>query len=497
MPATRQPPAPLPAPKTTRNLSPILVVSGALLAYAIVLFHPALLNDGDSFWHIAAGNWILHHRAVPHADPFSATFAQHPWVAHEWLSELLMAAAFDVARWDGVLVLTGLAFALTCGMVAAFVARRAGGLAAIVTTMLAMACTFPSLLARPHLLALPCLAAWTIALLRARESGTAPPPLSVLTVMLLWANLHGSFAFGLALAIPFAIEAVIDSRTDPEADPIPTALHWGRFILLSTATSLVTPNGRQGLLFPFRLVRMPQLAGIGEWQPMHFATIQPLEYALFAILYVSMTRTVRVPAIRLLVLMGLLYLALRHERDQMVAGVVGALILARPLGRAVTHDSTTSAVPRAARPCLFAGTIAFALLTMGRTFHPFVLRDRQSAPVSALLHVPADLARQPVFNSYAFGGYLIFSGIRPFIDGRADMYGAAFMTAYQAAMDMSDRDAFARIVARHGIRWTILPPGAPLVGLLDTLPGWRRMYADKIAVIHVHAEAAPLPGAAP
>ncbi|GBQ89571.1 hypothetical protein AA13595_2676 [Gluconacetobacter johannae DSM 13595] len=469
------------------HLPPILIVSAALVVYAIALFHPALLNDGDSFWHIAAGNWILHHRAVPHTDPFSATFAGHPWVAHEWLSELLMAAAFDLARWDGVLILTGLAVALTCGMVAAFVARRAGGMAAIVTTMLAMACTFPSLLARPHMLALPCLAGWTIALLRARERGTAPPPLPIVAVMLLWANLHGSFAFGLALAIPFAIEAMIDSRAASGADPIPTALRWGRFIILSTATTLVTPNGWQGLLFPFRLVWMPQLAGIGEWQPVNFATIQPLEYALFALLYVTMTRTVRVPAIRLLILIGLLYLALRHERDQMVAGIVGALILAQPIGRAVAHDGAAGTGPRATRPCLAAGFIAFALLTLARTLHPFVLANRPSAPVAAVAQVPADLARQPVFNSYAFGGYLIFSGIRPFIDSRADMYGAAFMTSYLAAMDVADRDAFARIVARHDIRWTILPPGAPLARLLDTLPGWRRVYADKIAVIHTRA----------
>jgi hypothetical protein len=35
-----------------------------------------------------------------------------------------------------------------------------------------------------------------------------------------------------------------------------------------------------------------------------------------------------------------------------------------------------------------------------------------------------------VLNTYGFGGYLIFSGVRPFIDGRSDMYGDAFFMRY-------------------------------------------------------------------
>ena len=38
--------------------------------------------------------------------------------------------------------------------------------------------------------------------------------------------------------------------------------------------------------------------------------------------------------------------------------------------------------------------------------------------------------RKPVLNDYAFGGYLIWSHVRPFIDGRADMYGDAMLGLY-------------------------------------------------------------------
>ena len=53
-------------------------------------------------------------------------------------------------------------------------------------------------------------------------------------------------------------------------------------------------------------------------------------------------------------------------------------------------------------------------------------------PVTAVAHVPPQLMSQPVFNEYAFGGYLIFKGVKPYVDGRADMYGDAFVQEYLA-----------------------------------------------------------------
>jgi hypothetical protein len=93
-----------------------------------------------------------------------------------------------------------------------------------------------------------------------------------------------------------------------------------------------------------------------------------------------------------------------------------------------------------------------------------------------------------VFNGYSFGGPLILAGIKPYIDGRADLYGDAFVSDYEQ-ITRGDRARFNRAVDRFGIRWTMLPPSSsPLIAALDASPRWRRIYADRVGIIHVRRD---------
>ena len=321
---------PVPAALTTdRQLRAALPVLAALIGYAVFLFAPQVLNDGDTWWQLAAGQWMLHHRAIPYTDHFSYTLAGAPWVAQEWFSEILTALAYRGGGWDGVLMLYGAAAALTFGMLALHLRRWADGLCLVLLLALGAACTSGSLLVRPHLLALPVLELWTAGLLIARSRGTAPSPW-LLLLMVLWANLHGSFMLGLLLPFPLALEAAVEAGRDRVA----VLRGWGGFIAGGFLAALATPHFWHGLLFPFHLLAMRDLADITEWAPTNFATLQPIEVALAVLLYATLSRGVRLPVLRLLLVIGLLHLALAHARHEMVAGIVGALLLAEPLGRA-------------------------------------------------------------------------------------------------------------------------------------------------------------------
>jgi hypothetical protein len=101
---------------------------------------------------------------------------------------------------------------------------------------------------------------------------------------------------------------------------------------------------------------------------------------------------------------------------------------------------------------------------------------------------PGGLSPSPgrVLNSYEFSGYLIFSGVAPFIDARGDLYGDAFFFSYQKAIHLESPELLPKLLEKYHVGWTLLSPDLPAVALLDRLPGWRRFYADDTAIVHIH-----------
>jgi len=82
------------------------------------------------------------------------------------------------------------------------------------------------------------------------------------------------------------------------------------------------------------------------------------------------------------------------------------------------------------------------------------------------------------------GGPLILSGIRPYVDGRGDMYGDELVVGYKHILE-GDPAALAAAERRWGIRWAVLPADSrKLIALLDR-SGWRRIYRDQVGVIYV------------
>jgi hypothetical protein len=456
----------------------------------------ALLNDPDTYLHIAAGRWMLAHTALPAHDPFSHTLAGATWVPHEWLAEIVLAVAYDLAGWSGLVLLTAAAFAVSVGLLTRFLLRWAEPFSALIAVALGAALVQGHLLARPHLLALPLLVVWSGALFAARDTGSGPP-FRLLPVMVLWANLHGSFMFGLALALFLTAEAIFAPGTRALE-----ARRWGGFSLLAVAAALLTPNGVAGFFEPFRLIAMPALqASFGECQSPDFHTLQPLEIWLLGLVALGFATGVRLPLSRRLLLLGLCHMALAHVRHAELLGLVGPLAVAASLGpqiadriRSVPISTVGRAADRLVSPA--AGPAVGVILALSLAAGcPLLLRplertDDPVTPSSALAAATRLGLAGPVFNSEGFGGYLTFRGIPTFIDGRAELYGNAFLDGYLMA-ERGDKLILSQLLDRYGVAWTLLKPQEGAVSRLDALPGWRRVYTDAEAVIHTRVAARP------
>lgn len=456
---------------------------GAAVYGLLLVVGERLLNDPDTYWHIATGRWIWAHGAVPTIDPFSHTLAGAPWHAHEWLAELLIAGAYGALGWAGVVALAALAVAASLALLMHALERFARPTVALGATALSFFLMAAHLTARPHALAMPILVAWAAALVRARAE-SRPPSLLLLPLMALWANLHGGFVVGLGLAGALAVEAVLTAEgAGARHDAI---LGWGRFVAGAALASLLTPDGLAGWWFPFKLMGLGfALNFVGEWHAPVLGLAEPLLLWLGALIVFALGSGLRVPLFRVLMVAGLVAMALSHSRNAELLALLAPLILApslpltiplRPWGR------------RGIRPRGISSRVAvlvalFASATAVAAFRGYPHENLAIAPTPALAAAQQAGLTGPVFNDYDFGGYLIFEGVPVFVDGRIDLYGDDFMRAYAAALD-GEGDALPRLLDRYRVAWALLKPDEAAVAVLDRDPAWERVYADASAVVH-------------
>jgi hypothetical protein len=136
-----------------------------------------------------------------------------------------------------------------------------------------------------------------------------------------------------------------------------------------------------------------------------------------------------------------------------------------------------------------AALLAVAALPV-RAIFPLAPERTGAAFAATLQHVPPGLRAMPVLNDYSLGGKLIFQGVRPFIDSRADLYRDAFLTEY-LEITRPDRKALETALSDFGIAWTIFPAQQPIILLMDQEPGWRRLIEVDGLVIHVRETETP------
>lgn len=439
-----------------------------------------LLNDPDTLWQITVGQWILNHHAVPTSDVYSFTMRGQPWISTQWLAQVLYADAYAAASWTGPVVLAAVAIASAFALLARFLNRYLRDSTVLVFVVAALLLTLPHQLARPHVLAFPLMVAWIGGLIDAADRRAAPP-FALALLIALWANLHGGFVFGLFFIAPAALDALVNAEAHARRG---LALRWAAFALVALAASCCTPYGWNALLASAKILSLGSaLPLIVEWKPADFSGLGPYEICLLLGIGLALFHGVRLPPVRILMLLGLLHMAFAQGRAAEILGLVGPMILAAPLARQSGHVGSPASPPPSRLMLaglvltLLSGTMASASL---QTFAP----NLRGTPVAAVAKLKT-LHLNRVLNDYDFGGYLIASGVAPFIDGRTELYGEKFFVDHNAASGLMEPDNLFRLLDDYQIEATLLRTQSAATKLLDHMDGWQKVYADDIATIHL------------
>jgi hypothetical protein len=472
---------------------PTLLAS--LLVGAVFVAARVFRVDPDLWWHIKVGETILATHHWPTTDPYSFTAAGQPWLAYEWLGDVILGA---VSRIGGAQGLEGLLIALGAAIVLALYALatiRCGNSKAGFAT-----CVFLSLLAgvsfslRPQMLGYLFLILALIVLERFRQGKRGSiwllPPL-----MILWVNTHGSWVIGLVAILVYWVSGLAGFRfgnlearrwTPDERKSISLSF------LLCLLALVVTPYGTRIAASPFEFAfSLPlNVKYIQEWQPMAFDLVSGKLF-LTLLLGLILVQIIMRLSWRLeelaLVLFGTA-MACLHVRFLLVFVPFVTPILAVIVARWMpAYDRSKDK---------FLLNAVLMVCVLAAMIHYFPSRANLNAkvanhfPVGAVDYLQSHAVPDPTFNNYNFGGYLVWSrgpAHKVFIDGRGDVYErGGVLEDYVHIADL--KPGALAVLHGYGIQSCLLERDEPLATVLYASPNWRRVYVDNLAAIFVRTK---------
>jgi len=473
----------------------------AILALGLFAMAARNVTDPDVWWHLRTGQLMVKNHAVFHTDPYSFTRFGQPWIDHEWLSQLLIFGVYKLAGWGGLIVVFGIVIA------AAFmvVFSRSPGrpyIAAVVTLLGAFA-SAPSWGVRPQMLTLLLASVLLLLLERSYERPgllwLAPP------LMLLWVNFHAGYALGIALIALFLLGDALDVAFGTEEfslkDHSARTLRFRRLtfvIVACAAVVMLNPYGTAMYAYPLETLRSQAMQSyIGEWASPDFHQLiyLPALAMILVTLVLPALSPRRLRPRELLLLSVATYAALRSVRHiplytliaiPILSATVQAWLSPRANAKADKDQQAPMTTAKASfNAILLAGFLIFLVGRLRYVANRQTEMEGKDFPADAVSFIAAHRPPAPMLNHYNWGGYFIwklYPDYRVYVDGRADIYGDAFMNNLAAVYYLKG-DAWKSTFAEWGIRTVVLPPDAPLATALRALPAWETIYSDKEAVV--------------
>jgi hypothetical protein len=476
-----------PARRALRLAFSFPVMLCALFGVLTVLTVRSRFNDPDMWIHLRIGEVIWNNRSIPRVDLFSFTANGHPWLAQEWLSQLIIYGTYKFGGYTGLMLcLCVLASLLVAAAYAlcSFYSRNAK--VAFLGGLLVWLCSTVGLAVRPHLIGYLFLVC-ELLILQLGASRSSRWFLALPPLFAVWINCHASFFFGLVVLAIILFCSFVQ-------------LQWGLLVsqrwekrkrntlaiasVLSLAALMVNPFGLKLAINPPSAIGLVNLMQVQEWLPPRFDHARG--FMLLAvtglILLVPLLRRAKLTIQELaLTALGFGY-AVLHERMVFIFGILAAPVLCR-----VVADLWDRYDADRDRPLPNAILIAAALVISIWAFpnrHSLDLQVENGNPVKALEYIRRSGLSGRMVNEYVFGGYLMWAAPehKVFVDGRADIFDATGVLTEYGKWITVHADPRA-LLDKYHINFCLLAADSPVTYVLPFLPGWKLVYSDELSTV--------------
>ncbi len=461
------------------------------------LFASRPLSDGDFWWHLKTGEYIVKNLTIPRIDFYSFTVPGKHWVAHEWLSEVIFYLIYTRAGFNTLIfiftVLTVLAFWIV------FRGTQAHPFVKGFAILLSIWSIIPTIGVRPRTFTLLLAGIYLELLRRFVHEKETKAIWWLVPLMALWVNLHAGYLIGFVLVGVTIVGVVLDAWFVGET----LASHRSQlknlifvFVACLIAVNL-NPQGPRILLFPFEFFLSPiQQNQITDWlsPDFHQSELLPLSLLMLLPIAALALSPKRARPSELLLFLSTLYATLKSSRHMAIFALVAGPLLADYLqnwlqttrfGRVSRQTRTPNTRRRQVvfNLILLVPVIACLIQLRSVIYTPPTQR-RVGVPLNAVKYLKDNgITGRTFTDPNIWSGYLIWEmpSNPVYIDGRIDMYGDEFVRDYLEMI--SGLKAWQEPFDKYEVQIAIVSPTSVLRLQLEQSPQWQQVYRDEMAVV--------------
>ena len=462
-------------------------------------FHITAFLNGDIWWHLRTGLWILQNHGVPRSGLFSQ-YADRPWVACSWGFDVLTAGAYKLLGLRAFPALL-MGFKLALAAVTFLLARgRRGSFWCAVLLSAIAQYVIVDLQPLPVLFSILFFAVELLLLLQSRRCSDLRPLFWLPVLFFLWANLHGQFLNGLLLLGLYLAAEVTEfllhiSGVSWVPAPAHSLAKVSAIAGLSVVATLLTPYSFQ--LFPnaFQTAynkvlfeNFQEMQALAFRRPQHFVLLLLVMAAFLALGRQRSRDLFKLGAMGIFAM-----LAFRVQRDVWCVVFPAIAVIADAVADWHHEPKPQKSRPgwKWEKPLVAALVLVVFLAAIIRIPSSQALMSQAGRvfPVKACDFIRANQLPQPLFNTYSWGGFLIWylPEYPVSIDGRLNLYGDEINERYFKVSGGTQR--LETDPSFTGARTILLERDSGMLKALTTLPvlraQFRVAYRDDVATVLV------------
>ena len=376
-------------------------------------------NGSDYYWHVRIGNYIVNNHKIPFTDIFSwyGLLNSLHWISHEWLYECLIYGFRFLFGSYGSLIYT---FLCLFGISSINYLYNKNDFSkntfyTIILATIGLLVFGFKLLPRPHLLSYLL---FTVTVYLAYDLYHNPKSKKIyfsLLISILWANLHGGssnlsyiiylmFLFINIISIKY--KNISNNKLNKEQ-----VLKYIYAIVTSIIGILVNPHTYKMLLYPYQNMGYKIMMDcIEEWSGITL-NLEGIIYILLIIILIIIfiRKLIKKEKMSLMnILITLIFIIMGIKSIKFFPYLYIFICFYIPKGFKKNR--------------FYINPIVIGIVLIITNIF-FIFNYKEEKVISDdIINYLKDNKVERLYNTYDLGGYLIYKDIKPFIDGRADMY---------------------------------------------------------------------------